>query len=225
MPVTFAVHDVDEGAPAGSGAGHAHALVHAVMRAASEHRPLLLTPDGIWLTLAQGFARHLGEQPTGPFISNFSTTTALERIACEIVLQGGGAQEGPFDARPDQGIPRITVDGTTRDWADIQARLRALEECGLRWWTKEVIPVVAHFEEAAAGSPDRAFFAGVTHWLTRLFPDRVPSSLARGMRVVEAGQQPVAVLGGFVGVKLGDDGHLAPEAGWMISAASSAPRS
>lgn len=36
-----------------------HPLAHAVHAAFSEHRPLLLTPDIIWLTLAQGFAQHI----------------------------------------------------------------------------------------------------------------------------------------------------------------------
>jgi hypothetical protein len=41
----------------GAGVGE-HGLVNAVHLAFSEHRPLVLTPDAIWLTLAQGFAQH-----------------------------------------------------------------------------------------------------------------------------------------------------------------------
>ncbi|MBL8957359.1 MAG: DUF4419 domain-containing protein [Myxococcaceae bacterium] len=36
-------------------------LVATIHRAHAEHRPLLLTPDAIWLTLAQGFAIHVTE--------------------------------------------------------------------------------------------------------------------------------------------------------------------
>ena len=36
-----------------------HSLAFAVHTAFSEHRPLLLTPDIIWITLAQGFAQHI----------------------------------------------------------------------------------------------------------------------------------------------------------------------
>ncbi len=36
-----------------------HGLVHAVYLAFSQHRPLVLTPDVIWITLAQGFAQHV----------------------------------------------------------------------------------------------------------------------------------------------------------------------
>jgi hypothetical protein len=36
-----------------------HPLVNAVCFAFSEHRPLLLTPDDIWMVIAQGFAQHV----------------------------------------------------------------------------------------------------------------------------------------------------------------------
>ncbi|MFB2918277.1 DUF4419 domain-containing protein [Aerosakkonema funiforme] len=36
-----------------------NALVSAVHIAFSQHRPLLLTPDAIWMTIAQGFAHHI----------------------------------------------------------------------------------------------------------------------------------------------------------------------
>jgi hypothetical protein len=39
--------------------GHYHPLVSAVHLAFSQHRPLVLTPDVIWLTIAQGFAHHV----------------------------------------------------------------------------------------------------------------------------------------------------------------------
>jgi len=39
--------------------GIEHSVVQAVYLAFSQHRPLVLTPDVIWITLAQGFAQHL----------------------------------------------------------------------------------------------------------------------------------------------------------------------
>ena len=38
-----------------------HPLVQAVHLAFSDHRPLILSPDCIWLTIVQGFARHVWE--------------------------------------------------------------------------------------------------------------------------------------------------------------------
>ena len=36
-----------------------HPLIEAVHRAFNDHRPLVLSPDAIWLTIVQGFAHHL----------------------------------------------------------------------------------------------------------------------------------------------------------------------
>ena len=81
MPSTFSVDDVQpvltrlqgrslrerfpEMIDAGSHAdlfvdtGVAHPLIAAVHLAFSEHRPLCLSPDAVWLTIAQGFAQHV----------------------------------------------------------------------------------------------------------------------------------------------------------------------
>jgi Domain of unknown function (DUF4419) len=38
-----------------------HPLINAVQTAFSQHRPLMLSPDCIWLTIAQGFGHHITE--------------------------------------------------------------------------------------------------------------------------------------------------------------------
>src|SRR5690349_947659 len=39
--------------------GPTHAVLGAVHVAFAEHRPLVLTPDAVWLTIAQGVAQHV----------------------------------------------------------------------------------------------------------------------------------------------------------------------
>jgi hypothetical protein len=54
--------EVIDGASAESSfvdSGEAHPLIAAVHFAFSQHRPLVLTPDAVWITIAQGFAQHL----------------------------------------------------------------------------------------------------------------------------------------------------------------------
>ncbi|MBB6052722.1 DUF4419 domain-containing protein [Armatimonas rosea] len=38
-----------------------HPLIEAIHRAFADHRPLVLSPDAIWLTIQQGFAHHVNE--------------------------------------------------------------------------------------------------------------------------------------------------------------------
>lgn len=86
MPVTFSVDDVTPAAstprtkPLGELVGdvlalgldralpvlelpRTHPLLGTVHVAFSEHRPLVLSPDAIWLTIAQGLARHVRLEP------------------------------------------------------------------------------------------------------------------------------------------------------------------
>jgi hypothetical protein len=58
-PVLAFSHDDTVQTIAGDGLYHIHPLALAVHTAFSEHRPLLLTPDTIWMTIAQGFVQHI----------------------------------------------------------------------------------------------------------------------------------------------------------------------
>ena len=54
-----------------------HSFVNAVHQAFSEHRPLLLTPDAIWMTISQGFAQHINNNAQRlryQFVSHSSKT-------------------------------------------------------------------------------------------------------------------------------------------------------
>lgn len=44
---------------------HTHALVQAVYRAYADHRPLVLSPDMMWLLIVQGFSLHVNENAEG----------------------------------------------------------------------------------------------------------------------------------------------------------------
>lgn len=44
-------------------AKEAHGLLHAIHLAFSQHRPLVLTPDAVWLTIVQGVAHHVQADP------------------------------------------------------------------------------------------------------------------------------------------------------------------
>ena len=41
--------------------GYQHAVIDAVSTAYGQHLPLVLSPDDIWLTIAQGFGHHSAE--------------------------------------------------------------------------------------------------------------------------------------------------------------------
>jgi Domain of unknown function (DUF4419) len=68
-----------------------HPLAGAVHLAFSEHRPLRLTPDHIWLTIAQGFAHHVNNNSEAlrPRLFNFQDKMVLQVTTSQL--------EGPED--------------------------------------------------------------------------------------------------------------------------------
>ena len=75
-----------------------HALMHAVHLAFSQHRPLVLSPDMIWLTIVQGVAQHVRNN--------------RERLRTKLVSHQGKAEVSI--ARPD-----VMLESPETDWASI----------------------------------------------------------------------------------------------------------
>ncbi len=64
--------------------GEIHPLALAVHKAFSEHRPLQLTPDIIWITLAQGFAQHINNHAE-TLRSRFVRHQGKEKLIVEVL--------------------------------------------------------------------------------------------------------------------------------------------
>jgi hypothetical protein len=209
-----------------------HPLLAAVHAAFAQHRPLVLSPDAIWLTIVQGVAQHvrlhaetlrsrlvrhqgrseirvmwngplpedtaswstiidafrravaerIGDGRARLLTCDFSTTTAVDRVASEIVLLDAYSPYLNYVFRCVCGIPEITLLGTPDDWRAIRARVDVLAEIDLGFWTVSLAPIADKLAEAAAGRPDVAFFRRIykpkeaygwdliTGWIARLYP-------------------------------------------------------
>lgn len=88
--------------------------------------------------------------------------------------------------------------GTIDDWKKVREKAARLEAFDLSWWTKELLPVLDEFVNAAEGKPNRKFFKSIVNlrggsgvrsplsgWIQALFPyllsgrDFDPSSIKR----------------------------------------------
>lgn len=216
----------------GDAEGKQHQFLESVLTAFDNHYPLVLSPDTIWLTLAQGFATHVNlnaealrkhfvkhegkvtlkvirdefikgskdndwtsvfgefsEQIAGYVgkkrdlvVSDFSTTTVIEKAASEIVLMDAMSSYFKYEVLTRCGIPEITLLGTVEDWKNIRRRAEMFSEFGLEWWTKSLLPVLDEFVKAASGSSNKEFWQSfakrqsvsggenVTGWINVLFP-------------------------------------------------------
>ncbi len=90
--------------------GADHSLVSAVYLAFSEHRPLVLTPDAVWITLAQGFAQHINHHANAlrSRVVTHKGTVTLRATTWELANSGDWADV--IQQWSDGVQPRIPAD-------------------------------------------------------------------------------------------------------------------
>ena len=178
------------------------------------HYNLALTPDDIWITLAQGFANHInanaekfrdrfvsfdGKQTLkverngfikgdpnndwqGVFaefsdkisnyvgknrdliVSDFSTTSPIERAVSEIVLMDTMKEYFTYKVRTMCGIPEIILFGETKDWESIKQRFDVFREFELDWWVDSVDIILDQFIAASKGDINVKFWESIYKW-------------------------------------------------------------
>ena len=108
---------------------------------------------------SEQIAFNAGQELVDAMTNDFSTTGLSERIASQITLMD--ATKPYFDFYATYcvcGIPEVTLLGTTEDWQKLYDHLSVYEKYDLRWWTKELRPVIKKIIEAAQGKKDVAFW-------------------------------------------------------------------
>ncbi len=131
-------------------------------------------------------AQHTGEELINTLTSDFSTTTATEKIASQITIME--AMEPYFEFVVIYvicGIPEITLQGTTEDWQNILERTRKLAKYDLTWWTSELEPILKEFVKASKGNISKNFWRNmfkyhsqkkygapniIDGWIVKFFP-------------------------------------------------------
>lgn len=131
-------------------------------------------------------AEHTGKELINTLSSDFSTTTAVEKIASEITIME--AMEPYFEfvvMYAICGIPEITLQGTTEDWQKILNKTKALSDYDLKWWTNELEPILKEFVNASKGKIHKRFWRNmfkyhskkkygapkiIDGWIVKFFP-------------------------------------------------------
>ena len=126
----------------------------------------LLSPEADWAAIISGFSSQIEKNTkheiAQTIVSDFSTTTATERVASQITLMD--MVEDYFDYTVVYalcGIPTVTLKGTPEDWRHVLEKTRALEKYGLGNWTKRLEPILAEFIKAAEGHPNQKFWQDI----------------------------------------------------------------
>lgn len=212
-------------------ASYNHGLIQTVQECYDSHRPLVLTPDVIWMAICQGVSLHINENhktlenklfKSGKpdkltvrndslefnakhwnsliaslseqtrqytkddfysfFVSEFSTTTPLEKTAYQVTLLEGYKKTFQYIGDSGCGIPSIHLAGSTKDWETIYSKLETLHQIGLEDWAEQLKPVIREFVNASEGKQNKVFWQDIfknsveynayylSGWIIKFFP-------------------------------------------------------
>lgn len=206
-------------------------LIQTIQECYDTHRPLILTPDVIWLAICQGVSIHINEHfdslesvifiKNKPkeivirndslehsakqwaalmesfsfetkkytksnfysfFVSEFSTTTPIEKTAYQITLLESYKKAFEYVAESGCGIPSIMIAGSPKDWEKMMSKISMLDKIGLASWRKNLKPILNEFLSASKGKINQAFWKDIyktaseynafyiSGWIVKLFP-------------------------------------------------------
>ncbi|MDR1331594.1 MAG: DUF4419 domain-containing protein [Tannerella sp.] len=120
-------------------------------------------PDSPWEDIFPEFTRqiaqHTGKDLTDLMTADFSTTTPAAKIASEATLMYAMKSYFEFIVMMTScGIPEITLQGTPEDWQKVLEKTVRLAAYDLKWWTKELEPLLAEFVNASKGNINKKFW-------------------------------------------------------------------
>jgi hypothetical protein len=153
----------------------------------SANKISLDNPNSPWEKVFPEFnkqiAKHTGIEIIKLLSANFTTTTAIEKLAFEVTIMEAMKSYFEFIVETGCGIPEITLQGTTKDWQKILDKTKQLNKYDLEWWTKELEPVLKEFVNASKGKINKKFWQDmfkyhleeyepdiIDGWIVKFFP-------------------------------------------------------
>lgn len=102
---------------------------------------------------------YTGKKLSDVLTANFTTTTATTKIVSEITVMETVKEYFNYKViMIGCGIPRITIEGTVKDWEKILAKTQYLSKYNLTWWTNELEPILQEIIKAKKGHFNKAFW-------------------------------------------------------------------
>ncbi|RIA94175.1 hypothetical protein C1645_760767 [Glomus cerebriforme] len=94
------------------------------------------------------------------FECDFSTSTNASITASRITLLHAMKEYFMFSLRGGCGIPKVTLDGTLKDWLHLQEKVTKLRDLGLNldFWLDRLEPVITQFIATYKGNVDEDFW-------------------------------------------------------------------
>ena len=148
-------------------------VLNGFYTAHTNHYPIRIKPDDIWLLIVQAFSNHvnansenyekmkvyLGEKLLDILTANFSTSTYDSIIVSKLSIMG--AFKKYFEYTMDLygcGIPYIILEGTAQDYKNIISKAKELEKYKFEWYIQRIIPHIEKMVQAKERKIDVEYF-------------------------------------------------------------------
>lgn len=139
--------------------------------------------DAVITQFSELVRKEIGDEKHALVVSDFSTTTAVERVVSEAVLLDAMQCYFEYYGGTMCGIPEITLEGTVEDWTKLHEKAKKLAAFeGLEFWMPQVLTITQQFVDAAGGKVDTRFWSSIVKvesasggpyingWIMRLLP-------------------------------------------------------
>lgn len=150
----------------------------------------LNSPASEWEKIFPQFKEQIAKNTKGDLVdilsADFSTTTPVEKVATDITIMKSVEPYFEFIIiYMACGIPEVTLKGTPEDWQKVLDKTRQLAKYDLKWWTKELEPVLEEIVKTSKGDVDKVFWRNmfkyhskkeygapkiVDGWIVKFFP-------------------------------------------------------
>jgi hypothetical protein len=139
-----------------------------------------------WKSLIESFSietrKYTNDDFYSFFVSDFSTTSAIEKTAYQITLLESYKKAFEYVGETGCGIPFIQIAGKKEDWQSILRKFEMLNKIGLSSWANNLKPIIVEFINASEGKQNQEFWQNIyknaseynafyiSGWIIKFFP-------------------------------------------------------
>ncbi|MCI0711054.1 MAG: DUF4419 domain-containing protein [Chloroflexi bacterium] len=144
-----------------------HFVQHTGKEALKVEREIWGNSQAEWTGVFEEFAEqvkdHVGDiaEVIG---ARYSTTSVVEQAAFQMLLLKTVNDYFEYEFYTLCGIPRITLEGTPKDWRDLRRRAAELAQYDLECWINPLLPVLDEFVAASEGFVNTDFWNNIFKW-------------------------------------------------------------
>ena len=134
----------------------------------------------------QQISEHTGKEIVDTLTPNFTTTTPVSLAVGQLTIMSTMKHFFNFELQvAGCGFPRITIEGTIKDWTNIKEKLTNLTKYDFGWFTEKTIPIIKKIINTKKGKVDTDFWkqmlrikdsrgyydpSGIDGWIVSFFP-------------------------------------------------------